>query len=80
MLVGDRLHVKLAGETADVRATVPIKNPLTWAAATVDVAVAPTLTVTAVGLADNEKSGGGTVMVTVAVWVRSPLVPLTATV
>jgi len=80
MLAGDRVHVNPAGEMSDVRDTVPIKNPLTWEAAIVAVSVAPTLTLTVVGPAVNEKSGGGTVMVTVAVWVRSPLVPVTVTV
>ena len=80
MLAGDRVHVKSVGETSDVSDTVPVKSPLTWAAAIVAVSVAPALTLTVVGLADSEKSGGGTVMVTVAVWVRSPLLPVTVTV
>ena len=80
MLAGDRVHVKPGGETSDVRDTVPTKSPLTWAAAIVAVSVAPALTLTVVGLADSEKSGAGTVMVTVAVWVRSPLLPVTVTV
>jgi hypothetical protein len=77
MLIDDRVHVMPAGETLDVSETVPVKSPLTWAAAMVAVAAAPALTLRVVGLADNEKSGGGTVIVTVAVWVRSPLVPVT---
>ena len=63
MLVGDRVQVRPAGETVDVRATVPV-NPLTGATVIVDVAVAPTTAVTLVGLAVTVKSV--TVTVTVA--------------
>ncbi len=55
MLVGDRVQVKPAGDTADVRATVPA-NPLTGATVTVDVPAMPALTVTLNGLADSVKS------------------------
>jgi hypothetical protein len=64
MLVGDRVHVRPAGETEDVRATVPVK-PLTGATVIVEVAAVPAGVVTAVGLAVTVKSV--TVYVTVAV-------------
>ncbi len=64
MLVGFRVHVRPAGETADVSATVPVK-PLTGATVIVDVAAVPALTATLVGLAVTVKSV--TVYVTVAV-------------
>ena len=77
MLVGVRVHVRPAGDTEDVRATVPVK-PLTGATVMVDVAAVPTLTLAVVGLAVTEKSV--TMKVTVAVWDRVPLVPVTVTV
>jgi len=55
MLVGDTVHVKPAGDTVDVRATVPA-NPLTGATVTVDVAAIPALTVMVNGLAERVKS------------------------
>jgi len=55
MLVGLRVQVRPAGETVDVRATVPV-NPLIGATVMVDVAVAPERIVTLVGLAVTEKS------------------------
>ena len=64
MLVGLRLQVSPAGETVDVRATVPVK-PFRGATVIVDDAVAPARTVTLVGLAVTVKSM--TVTVTVAV-------------
>ena len=77
MHAGVRVQVKPAGETAEVSATVPV-NPLTGATVIVDVAAVPTVVVTAVGLAATVKSV--TVTVTVAAWVRLPLVPVTVTV
>jgi len=50
MLVGLRVHVNPAGETTDVKVTVPV-NPFTGATVMVDVAVAPARALTAVGLA-----------------------------
>lgn len=64
MLLGVRVHVKPAGETELVRATVPV-NPLTGATVIVEVAAVPAVVVTAVGLAVTVKSV--TVYVTVAV-------------
>jgi len=64
MLVGVRVHVNPAGDTVDVRATVPVK-PFTGATVMVEVAAVPALTLTLVGLAVTEKSW--TVKVTVAV-------------
>jgi hypothetical protein len=55
MLVGDRVHVKPDGDTAAVKATVPV-NPLAGATVTVDVAAVPAVTVTVEGLADRVKS------------------------
>lgn len=63
ILVGDRVHVKPAGETVEARATVPVK-PLCGATVIVDVAVPPELAAILVGLALTEKSW--TVNVTVA--------------
>lgn len=77
MLVGVRVHVRPAGETDEVRATVPV-NPFNGATVIVDVAAVPTLTLAVVGLAVTEKSV--TMKVTVAVCVSDPLVPVTVTV
>jgi len=55
MLVGVRVHVSPAGDTAEVRATVPVK-PLIGATVIVEVAAVPAVVVTAAGLADTEKS------------------------
>jgi len=71
------VQVRPAGETAEVRATVPV-NPFTGATVIVEVALAPTTAVTLVGLAVTVKSV--TVTMTVAVWVIVPLVPVTITV
>jgi hypothetical protein len=70
-LVGDRVQVKPAGDTADVKATVPV-NPLAGATVTVDVAGAPAMTVTVEGLAERVKSV--TVKEAVVEWVRAGLV------
>jgi len=77
MLVGVRVQVRPAGETADVRATVPV-NPLIGATVIVEVATVPAVVVTAVGLAVTEKSVTATV--TVAECEIAPLVPVTVTV
>jgi hypothetical protein len=55
MLAGVRVQVRPAGETAEVRATVPVK-PLTGATVIVEVAAVPATVVTAVGLAVTVKS------------------------
>lgn len=55
MLVGERVQVRPAGETEEVRATVPV-NPFTGATVMVDVAATPTLTLAVVGLAVTLKS------------------------
>ena len=74
------MQVRPAGDTVDVRATVPV-NPLIGATVIVDVAVAPADADILVGLAVTEKSCGAvTVTVTVAVWDIVPLVPVTVTV
>jgi hypothetical protein len=57
-----RVQVRPAGETADVRATVPVKL-FTGATVMVEVAAVPAVVVTAVGLAVTLKS----VMLTVTV-------------
>jgi len=77
MLLGVRVHVRPAGETDDVNATVPV-NPFTGATVMVEAAAVLTVLVTAVGLAATVKSVTATV--TVAVWVIDPLVPVTVTV
>jgi hypothetical protein len=77
MLVGDRVQVRPVGETAEVRATVPV-NPFTGATVIVEVMAVPAVVVNDVGLAVTVKSV--TVTVTVAEWDRLPLVPVTVTV
>jgi len=77
MLVGESVQVRPAGDTDEVRATVPV-NPFTGATVMVEVAATPTLTLAVVGLAVTLKSV--TVTVIVAVRDREPLVPVTATV
>jgi hypothetical protein len=80
MLVGLRVHVRPAGETDELKDTVPVK-PLTGATVIVDVAVPPARAVTLVGLAVTVKSCGlVTVTVTGAVRTSVPLVPVTVTV
>jgi hypothetical protein len=64
MLAGVKVQVKPAGETDDVRATVPV-NPFTGATVMVEVAAVPAVVVTEVGLAVTVKSV--TLTVTVAV-------------
>jgi len=75
-LAGVRVHVRPAGETLEVNATVPVK-PLTGATVIVEVAAVPTLTLAVVGLAATVKSV--TITVIVAVWDIVPLVPVTVT-
>ena len=55
MLAGVRVHVKPAGETSNVNATVPV-NPFTGATVIVDVTLSPALTLPPVGLAVMVKS------------------------
>jgi len=55
MLVGARVQVSPAGETDEVRATVPVKL-FTGATVIVEVAATPTLTLAVVGLAVTLKS------------------------
>ena len=74
MLVGERVQVRPAGETVDVRATVPV-NPFTGANVIVEVTAVPEFVDTLVGLAVTVKSRMSTV--TVAEWIREPLVPAT---
>ena len=63
MLDGVRVQVRPAGETVEVRATVPVK-PFTGATVIVEAAAVPALTLTLVGLAATVKSV--TVSVTIA--------------
>ncbi len=65
MLVGLREQVKPAGETVEVKATVPVKPP-SGATVMVEVAVAPARADTLVGLALTLKSTVITLKVTVA--------------
>jgi len=55
MLAGVRVHVRPAGDTEEVNATVPV-NPLTGATVIVEVAAVPAVVVTEVGLAVTVKS------------------------
>ena len=55
MLLGVRVQVRPAGETEEVRATVPVK-PFTGATVIVEVPATPALTVTLVGDAATVKS------------------------
>ena len=55
-LVGLKVQVRPAGETVEVKATVPV-NPFTGAIVIVEVAVAPASALTLVGLAVIVKSG-----------------------
>jgi len=64
ILVGVRVQVRPAGDTEEVRATVPV-NPLTGATVIVEVATTPALTATVVGLAVTLKSVMFTVTVAV---------------
>ena len=64
MLVGVRVQVRPAGETVDVRATVPV-NQFRGATVIVEVTAVPEFVATLVGLAVTVKSW--TVTVTVAV-------------
>jgi hypothetical protein len=78
MLEGVRVHVSPAGDTELVRVTVPV-NPLTGATVIVEVAAVPTLTLAVVGLAVTVKVATATLNVTVAVWDRDPVAPVTVT-
>jgi hypothetical protein len=69
------------GKPLTVRVT-PLLKPLTLAMLTVYVVVPPWTMVWLLGVALNEKSGGGgalTTSVALAVWVRLPFVPLIVT-
>ncbi len=55
ILAGVNVQARPAGETEDVRATVPVK-PFRGATVMVEVAAAPARAVTLVGLAVTEKS------------------------
>jgi len=76
-LVGVSVHVKPAGVTADVKATVPA-NPFTPATEMVEAAAFPATTVALVGLAVRVKFV--TMTVTVAVLDCPLFVPVTVTV
>lgn len=77
MLVGVRVHVRPVGDAELVSVTVPV-NPLTGAMVMVDVAATVAVVETEVGLAAMEKSAAAVIVkLTVAVWVKAPLVPVT---
>ena len=59
MLAGVTVQVRPPGETAEVRATVPVK-PFTGETVMPDVSATFTFTVTVVGLAEIVKSGTAT--------------------
>jgi hypothetical protein len=77
MLAGDKVQVSPAGETDEVRATVPV-NPWSGATVMMEVPAALASAVTLVGLAVTVKSL--TVTATVEEWLSDPLVPVTVTV
>lgn len=77
ILAGATLQARPDGEAVDDKLTVPVK-PFTGATVIVEVAVDPAFAEVLVGLAVTLKSW--LVMVTVAVWVIPPLVPVTVTV
>ena len=66
MLFGVRVQVRPAGETVEVRATVPV-NPPVGATVIVEVPAAPANALTLVGLAVTVKSGAGPIGLTVTV-------------
>jgi hypothetical protein len=71
-----------AGAPLTLSATAPL-NPFTTPTLTVELPLLPAFTVSEVGLADTVKSGcctGFTCSVTLALWVRLPLVPVTVSV
>ena len=79
-LVGAREQaMPIEGDVEELRFTVPGKA-LTEEIVIVEVTAEPALVTTLVGLAAIEKSGTLTLKVTVALWERDPLVPLTVTV
>jgi len=79
MLVGDSVHVRpLAGETEEVRLTVPVK-PLCGLTVIIEVPVAPARTVRVVGLAVTVY-GFPELILTVALVVIPLPVPVTVTV
>ena len=59
-----------------VRLTLPVK-PFSPIRVTADVPFVPVLTDTLVGVALAPKLGTGTLIVTLMLWVRGPLVPVT---
>ncbi len=78
MLVEDNVQVRPDdGDTVSDSATVPV-NPLRPVTVMVEVPTAPVLTVRLLGLAATVKSW--TMKLTVALWVRLLLVPVTVTV
>jgi hypothetical protein len=79
MLVGLSVHDKPAGETDEVRITVPVK-PFTELTVIVEEPLTPALTASPVGPAVMVKSGWATLKVTRAVWDREPLTPVMVTV
>ena len=76
-LVGARVHVRPDGDMLEVSATVPL-NPLTAVTVIVDVPEPATMKPKLAGLAVSVKSR--TVTVTLVLWIRDPLVPVTVTV
>ncbi len=77
MLVGVSVQARPEeGEIDELRATVPV-NPLTGATVMVEVADAPALAVTLVGLSVKVKSW--VVTVTLVLWVIPLLLPVTVT-
>ena len=74
--VGFRVAVTPLGAPLTLSATVPLK-PLSAATLTVELVLLPTVTVSELGFADNEKSAWAlTERVTVAVCDVVPLIPV----
>ncbi len=78
MLAGVRVQVRPAGDTDEVRVTVPV-NPFRGETVIVDVALP--VAVTEVGLAETPKVAGEVnVNGAVAIWLSEPLSPVIVTV
>jgi hypothetical protein len=80
ILVEESVQTRLVELIVIERVTVPV-NPFRGATVTVEVLLAPALTITLVGFDDTAKSGEEvwTETETIVEWERDPLVPVTVT-
>jgi hypothetical protein len=80
ILAEESVQTRLVELVVTERVTVPV-NPFKGATVTVEVPLAPALTVTLVGPDDTAKSGEEvwTETETIVEWERDPLVPVTVT-